>query len=342
MKLVLILDAWQPVVGGGQKLFLELATKLVKHHRCQIEIITRALKDDQGKKFNQNQSLLNNRLIITRLGPTAHWSNLLARIWFTLQSTVVALQRNCDLYLASTFLPAISLKIIKLFKSTPNCLVAIGFGAANKFYTYLEKFLTQTLKYDLLITDDFTFFKQIKSKANIKFIPNGIDLPSKSKLHKWPNFTFLFVGRNEPRKGVHILRQAFNQIKKKFPQTKLRLIGPGFKTISQSQLHQEFFKAHCLILPSLKEGHPLVLFEAWAHQLPVIATKVGSVPRFVNSTNGYLIPPKDSSALTRVMNLAIKNQYLKVLGKNGFNLIKNYTWSKTVNQYYQALSSLRQ
>jgi len=342
MKLVLILDAWHPIVGGGQKLFLELVTRLVKHHRCQIEIITRALKDDQGKKFTDNESLLNGRLTITRLGPTTRWSNLLARIWFTFQSTIVALQRDCDLYLASTFLPAISLKLIKIFKSTPNCLVAIGFGAVNKFYIFLEKFLTQTLKYDLLITDDFTFFKQIKSKSSIKFIPNGVKIPSKSKVKKYSDFTFLFVGRNEPRKGVQILRQAFNQIKKKFPQTKLRLIGPGFKIISQKQLHQELFKAHCLVLPSLKEGHPLILFEAWAHQLPVIATKVGSVPRFVNSTNGYLIPPKDSSALTRVMKLAIKNQYLKVLGKNGFNLIKNYTWSKTVNRYYQALSSLRQ
>ncbi len=342
MKLVLILDAWHPIVGGGQKLFLELATRLVKHHRCQIEIITRALKDDQGKKFTANEKLLNGRLIITRLGPTTRWSNLFARIWFTLQSTVVALQRNCDLYLASTFLPAISLKIIKFFKPTPNCLVAIGFGAANKFYTYLEKFLTQTFKYDLLITDDLTFFKQIKSKANIKFIPNGVKIPPKSKSHKWPDFTFLFVGRNEPRKGVNVLNKAFSQIKPKFPQAKLRLIGPGFKTVSQKQLNQELFKAHCLVLPSLKEGHPLILFEAWAHQLPVIATKVGSVPRFVNSTNCYLIPPKDSSALTRVMKLAIKNQYLKVLGKNGLNLVKNYTWSKTVNQYYQSLSSLRQ
>jgi len=341
MKIVILLDAWQPIIGGGQKLFLELATRLVKHHDCQIEIITRSLKDKSGKKFNHNQSLLKGKLIITRLGPTASWSNLLARIWFTFQSSFVALKRDCDFYLASTFLPAISLKLIRLFKSTPHCLVVIGFGAANKFYAWLEKFITEKASFDLLVTDDFNFFKKIRSKKTIKFIPNGVNLPQKTQLKKWSDFTFLFVGRNEPRKGVNILRQAFQSIKKQFPQVKLRLIGPGFKTVSQSQLHQELFKAHCLVLPSLREGHPLILFEAWAHQLPIIATRVGSIPKFVNQTNGYLIPPKDPTALIRAMKLAIKNQYLKIFGQNGYQLVKkDYSWDKTVKKYYQAFQTL--
>jgi len=340
MKIVILADAWKPVVGGGQKLFLELATKLVKNHNCTIQVITRSLKDKTGKKFNKNENLLNGQLKIIRLGTAAQWQNLFFRILFIFQATIYALKQDCDLYLASTFLPAFSLKLIRLFKSTPNCLVVIGFGAVNKFYIWLEKFITQSLKFDLLITDDYNFYQQVNTKKNIQFISNGVNIPKKLKLKKWPDFTFLFIGRNEPRKGTNILLKAFAQIKEQFPNVQLRVFGPGFKKISQSQLHQEFFKAHCLVLPSLREGHPLVLFESWAHQLPVIITKVGSVPQFVNKNNGYLIDTNNIKDLTKTMKLAINNKNLSELGKHGYNLVsKHYSWNKTIKNYYQAFKA---
>ena len=164
MKIVIILDAWEPIIGGGQKLFQKLARGLVENHRCQIEIVTRSLKDNQGKKFNENQTLLDKRLKITRLGPCLPWNNLFGRVWFTFQSAVYCLKFNPDLFLASTFLPAISLQLIKLVKKIPQALVVIGFGADNKLYRLIAKSLTETLRFDLLITDDWNFFRKIKTK----------------------------------------------------------------------------------------------------------------------------------------------------------------------------------
>jgi len=340
MKIVILADAWQPITGGGQKLFLELVTGLVKDHRCQIQVVTRALKDKKGKVYNKNEKLLNNKLTITRLDPPAKWSNIFARIWFTIQSAFYALKLKPDIYLASTFLPAFSLKIIRIFKKTPQVLIMIGLSGKDFF---LERLITQKLKFDLTITDDIDYFKKVKSARNIKLIFNGVDLPKVKPQKKWSDFTFLFVGRNEPRKGVNVLRQAFKQIKKHYPQVKLRLIGPGFKLVSQAKLHQEMFKAHCLVLPSLREGHPLVLFEAWAHKLPIIATKVGSLSKFVTQDNGYLVPPNDPKALAWAMKQAINNQYLNIFGQNGYlKVAKDYTWKKTVKHYYQALTILRQ
>ena len=159
MKIILLIDAWQPVIGGGQKLFKEITSRLVKDHDCQVEIITRALKDKNGQKYNQSESKLNGKLTITRLGPITQWENLLARIWFTLQSSFVAVNRDSDLYLASTFLPAFSLKLIKLFKKTPQALVVIGFGAKSKFYQFIEKLITHKLTFDLFITDDYHYYQ---------------------------------------------------------------------------------------------------------------------------------------------------------------------------------------
>ena len=358
MKIVILADAWQPITGGGQKLFLELVTRLVRDHRCQIQVITRALKH-KSKIYHQEEKSFNHKLIITRLGPPAQWSNLLARIWFTIQSSFYALKLKPDIYLASTFLPAISLKIISLLKSTPNTLITIGLSGENSF---LERFITQKLNYDLIITDDITYFNQMKSQRNIKIITNGVDLPKLKSSKKWPHFTFLFVGRMDKRKGVNFLIKAFAKVVKTHPQVKLRLVGDGDQLqaykhlatkilpsenyrflgqISDKQKTKEYHQAHCFVLPAIWEGHPLVVFEAFAHKLPVIATKVGSLSKFITSDTGFLVKPKNSDDLAKTMNLNIKNQYLKVLGKNGYQLVaKNYSWGKTTKQYHQALATL--
>ena len=348
MKIVLLADAWQPITGGGQQLFWQLVSGLVKKHRCQITVVTRAIRHTDGKKYNKNQTLFKGRLKIIRLGPSFAWPNLLGRIWFTLQALIYSLRLKPNLFIASTFLPGFSLQLIKLFKKTPNVLVAIGFGAKNKLFQWLEKIITQWFKYDLLITDDYQYYQAIKTSRKTKFIPNGVSLPPKhgkqmSDKDKYKHFTFLFVGRNQPRKGVPILNQAFITVKHHFPQVKLNIIGPGFKLVSPLQLEREFYKSHCFVLPSLQEGHPLVLFEAWAHQLPVIATDVGSVSQFLNQSNGYLVPPGDSTKLAQTMIKAIKNKKLALLGKNGYQLVsQNYSWSKTIFSYYQVLTSLLQ
>jgi glycosyltransferase involved in cell wall biosynthesis len=342
-NIVVILDAWEPIIGGGQKLFLNLINGLVNRHRCQITLITRALKDDKNKSFTNNQTLLNGQFNIIRLGPSTHFHNPFARFWFTFQSVIVALRHKPDLFLASSFLPGISLQLIKLINHAPNTLVAIGFGAKSRFLKLLEKIITQVFKYDLLITDDYVFYQKIKRQRNTKFIVNGVDVPNKSTVNKYPNFTYLFVGRNEPRKGIPILKESFRAVNKLYPYTQLKLFGPGHNPVSTIKLHQELYKAHCLVLPSLKEGHPLILFEAFSHKLPVIATKVGSVPQFVTKDTGYLVNPGDTKDLIVAMKLAYKNPSLPILGQNGYQLVSgHYTWAKTVDNYYQALSSLLQ
>jgi len=330
MKLVFINDAWQPLVGGGQKLFWELASRLSRDHRCQITVITRALIQE-GKIFKQNETYFNERLQIIRLGPAWPFFNLFGRLWFTFQSFFYCLKFRPDIFLASTWLPALTLQLIKVCKKTPVVLVAIGFGNRHK---WVERLITEKFKYDLLISDDLTLKKA-------KFIPNGVNLPLTKPLTKWGDFTFLTIARNEPRKGIPVLLQAFKVVQKQFPKVRLHLFGPGFKTLTVPQLEKEFSRAHCLVIPSLAEGHPLVLFEAWAHQLPVIATHVGSIPRFVNENNGYLIPPNNVPALARAMKLAIQNPSLAIMGQSGYQLVtKNYSWQKTVTAYANSLKSL--
>jgi len=377
MKIALLIDAWWPIIGGGQKLFWELAKGLVKNHHCQVMIITRALKDEGGNIFAENEFYFKNKLKIIRLGPPLKWTNLFGRFWFTLQSAVFILSHNFDLIHASSFLPGITLQIIKLFKKTPITFSAIGFnhfwqetnpGLKGKLFGIIEEIITEKFNYDWLITDDFDFYKRYQhkhNKKNISFIVNGVELWSKKKEKKWLTFTFLFVGRLEKRKGIKYLLKAFKKVCREFKNVHLRIVGGGEEReecrklcfrlgikrkvifvgrVSEKQKEAEYKKAHCLVLPSLWEGHPLVIFEAWAAKLPIIATRVGSIENFLKEgENGYLVKPKNINELYQKMVKALENNSLSMLGKKGFQLVQNkYRWEVTVRDYFQVFKRLRQ
>lgn len=56
--------------------------------------------------------------------------------------------------------------------------------------------------------------------------------------------------------------------------------------------------ADVFALPSLDEGMPMILLEAAAAGLPIVATPVGDIPTLVvDGRNGLLVPPGDASAL---------------------------------------------
>ena len=64
------------------------------------------------------------------------------------------------------------------------------------------------------------------------------------------------------------------------------------------------------VLASLqREGLPVSILEAWAYQVPVIASKVGGVPEIIeDQINGLLIAPDDPLALATAIDRLIMDQ----------------------------------
>lgn len=62
------------------------------------------------------------------------------------------------------------------------------------------------------------------------------------------------------------------------------------------------------VLPSIAEACPIVVLEAMGMKCPVIATAVGGVPEEIPDDGyGWLVPPKDSSALASAIQEALEN-----------------------------------
>ncbi|MCR4326327.1 MAG: glycosyltransferase family 4 protein [Candidatus Roizmanbacteria bacterium] len=157
-------------------------------------------------------------------------------------------------------------------------------------------------------------------RKKITVIYPGVDVnrfkPRTQSTHK-PTFDLLYVGRLVPEKGIWILFQAYTKLRKKYPHVQLRLCGRGREehklralgatVISSSYDHLPavYQAADCCIVPSLetatwKEQFGMVLPEAMASGLPIIASNTGSIPEVLGAA-GLLVKPGSISALCRAI-----------------------------------------
>ncbi len=160
-------------------------------------------------------------------------------------------------------------------------------------------------------------------KHRIAFLPNAVpeDYPLvEAQRFGRPEGRFLFIGRNEARKGLPLLLDAFAKLRRNNPHVRLDVVGwdgAGLPQQSGVLFHgtvrdrkdiQAFYReADYLVLPSYAEGMPTVILEAFAAALPVIGTDVGAVADLVrDGETGFLVPAGDLAALERAMDSAVK------------------------------------
>jgi glycosyltransferase involved in cell wall biosynthesis len=94
----------------------------------------------------------------------------------------------------------------------------------------------------------------------------------------------------------------------------------------------------CFALPSNSEGLPLVIPEAMACALPVVATSVGGVPKVVDETVGFLVPAGDERALRdRLDGLRRDPELAHRLGTDARRIALDHYSSERMAREYLAL-----
>ena len=117
----------------------------------------------------------------------------------------------------------------------------------------------------------------------------------------------LWIGVDWNRKGGDIVYETFNRMRAKGLECQLTIIGvnapiePDYsvKVIPRLQkdipsdltiLIEAYSEAHFLLLPTRADCTPIVIAEAFAHGLPVLATRTGGVPSMVqDAKTGFLL-----------------------------------------------------
>ena len=215
------------------------------------------------------------------------------------------------------------------------------------------------------------------SKDKVSVVPNGVDIEKfkpagKEYARNMLNLPqdkkiVLFVGALKKIKGVDYLIEAA----KNFLDTNIRLymVGrdDGMKKSLEKRAHELeignyikftgplnhediplwFSASDILVLPSLSEGRPNVVLEAFACEVPVVATNVGGIPELIiNGKTGYLVPAKNPKELSEKVNNLLGNRDLRIkMGKLGRRTIiqRGLTWEthakKTIKIYSKLLMS---
>jgi len=88
-----------------------------------------------------------------------------------------------------------------------------------------------------------------------------------------------------------------------------------------------------LVMPSLREGLPMVLLEAMAAGVPVVATKVGGVPEIIeDGKNGLIVEPANVDMLKTAISEILDNDLLrKKIIDNGWKEVERFSLTNMLN-----------
>lgn len=199
-------------------------------------------------------------------------------------------------------------------------------------------------------------------QPKLQVIPNGVRFQSEepdtigNKAAR-----FLFVGRLHPVKGLFPLIEAMayapkhisldiigdgpqdaslkRLIEKKGLTHQVRLLGAH----SNKSIHKTIPYYQALVLPSHYETQGIVLIEANAHAIPVIASNIPAIRETVeHGVNGLLCNPDDSHTFIEAMKELVKRpEEARQMGLRGRDrVIKHYSWDRIVNQTIAAYYKL--
>lgn len=198
----------------------------------------------------------------------------------------------------------------------------------------------------------------------VRLIPNGLPCPTDLELagrSAWRlPLRLLYVGRLVEPKGVFLLPDILRNCRALGVPVSLTIVGagdgeaelkarllaadvdklvefmgllPGAEVIVQMRRH------HALLLPSHREGLPMVLIEAQANGcVPVASLLPGSTDAvIVDHTSGLLAPPGDDRAFAERVEGLTEAQRWRTLSRNGIVHARTYFSQETMGRRYAAL-----
>jgi len=164
------------------------------------------------------------------------------------------------------------------------------------------------------------------------------------------DFVLTFVGRIVKDKGINELVESFVELKQKYRNLKLLLVGDyeenlnpikpeNLKIINESKdiitvgfqndIREFLAISDLFILPSYREGLPNSLIEAGSYGVPLIATDInGCNEIIIDNETGILVDKKETKSLKRAIELLLTDAEL-------YDKIKSKVRESTISRYSQ-------
>jgi phosphatidylinositol alpha-mannosyltransferase len=193
-------------------------------------------------------------------------------------------------------------------------------------------------------------------------IPNGIVLPQRFDAGNRDG-NVVFIGRNEQRKGLHVLLRAWPQIAAR-TDARLRVVGAdplsvrwlarreGFSLervdllggLYEDDLTREVQRASVLAAPALGgESFGMVLTRAFASATPAVASDIEGYAAVATEASAVLVPPGEPEPLGRELVALLQDEpRRRRLGEGARKVAERYSWdpiARRLLSVYEELAS---
>jgi len=366
MKIVILVSSFPPKWLGGMEIATQNIARYLAKDGNEVHVVT-SLDSGLPEEIQKDNFFIH--------GASYPKIKILGTIIFWIKCFFLIKKINPEIVHSQTIQMGSPSFLAKKFWGIPYIVYCRGSDVYFpwKFKKIISKMVFNSADAIIALTDDMRNELKKYCKKDIIVIPNGIDLEKfkgfskqavrdKFKIH-FNKKVILFVGNLRSVKGIDYLIGAMNSIKEKVPEAVLLLVGDGEqkKELEEMVKHlnleeniifsgkvlnkyiPEYMSASDIfVLPSLSEGFPMVILEAMASGLPIVATKVGGIPEVVkDGENGLLVEPKNSKQIAEKVLLLLENNELREkISNNNIEKAKEYSWRNTIDKIEKIYSEV--
>lgn len=289
-------------------------------------------------------------------------------LFIALYRNLIKMRGDYDIVHANWLIPQ---GIVQSFVKKPYIVTGHGGDVTSLNKGILKKLKKKCLKnaYGVTAVSEplMQVLNEIHENHRQAVIPMGCDTKIFGREFRKENYfnqngrkVILFVGRLAEKKGVCYAIEAMRYV----DNAMLVIVGDGplrnELTAQAEALHKEkgkkivfmgaktheelkeiYASADIFVMPSItakdgdKEGFGLVMLEAFASGLPIVASRSGGIVDLVkDGVNGYLVPEKDSVGLADRINLIIKdNRIYDGMQAEAYRTAKQYDYYIIAKKY---------
>ena len=278
------------------------------------------------------------------------------------------------LHFHEPLLPALPLTMLRMSPAA-NVGTFHAFSRSNIGYYYgrgiLQPYLERIHRGIAVSEPARTFFNRYFPDFPLRIIPNGIDVnvfkPGLSPIRhlRDENLNVLFVGRLEKRKGLGDLLRGYEFMRARVPQSRLIIVGDGplrGKVESYISRHRlpnvvmagyvpdsvkprYYNSADIFCAPATgAESFGIVLLEAMASGLPVVATEVpGYMSVLEPGHDSLTVRPKGWAELGAALIILARDAELRArMGAYGHVKARRYAWDAVASQVIEVYEEARE
>lgn len=165
----------------------------------------------------------------------------------------------------------------------------------------------------------------------------------------------VIIARLYPEKNHVLLLNAFAEVLRRVPRARLLIVGEGTERTAidlhidklglrpavtlmgvRRDVHRILAASDLFVLSSDREGLPIAVVEAMAMSRPVVATRVGDLPKLVSEgVTGSLVEPDDPNDLARAVGELLSTPALAdQMGKNARKVAsRDFSIASMIDQY---------